>query len=91
LTELNKSLKRTEGCCRYQNIAGTIKAADNFTFEMVESLPEVAGWKHVIMTENREELQIEDRTLLPDNYIHISKKIPRISPNRLAIILPILT
>jgi hypothetical protein len=53
LTKLNKSLDRTKNYCRYQNMAGAKKDADNFNFEMVESIPEVAGWKHVIMTENR--------------------------------------
>jgi hypothetical protein len=45
LTKLNKSLDRTKDYCRYQNIAGIDNAADNFPFQLVGSIPEVARWK----------------------------------------------
>lgn len=45
LTDLNKSLKRTEEFCRYQNVAGKDKKAHNFPLKLVESIPEVSSWK----------------------------------------------
>lgn len=49
LTGLNKSLERTKNYCRYQNIAGIDKVADNFPLELVESIPEVTSWKRVMI------------------------------------------
>ncbi len=49
LTRLNKSLERTKNYCRYQNIAGIDNVADNFPTELVESIPEVASWKQVMV------------------------------------------
>lgn len=45
LTDLNTSLRRTKEYCRYQNVAGTDKAAGNFPIDLVESIPEVSRWK----------------------------------------------
>jgi len=45
LTDLNTSLRRTKEYCRYQNVAGTDKAAGNFPLDLVESIPEVSRWK----------------------------------------------
>ena len=45
LTDLNTSLRRTKEYCRYQNVAGKDKAADNFPFGLVESISEVSSWK----------------------------------------------
>jgi len=45
LTDLNTSLRRTKEYCRYQNVAGKDKAADNFPFDLVESISEVSSWK----------------------------------------------
>jgi hypothetical protein len=49
LTGLNKSLERTKDYCRYQNIAGIDRAADNFDAELVELIEEVSSWKKVMI------------------------------------------
>lgn len=49
LTGLNKSLERTKGFCRYQNMVGINTAADNFPMELVELIQEVSSWKKIIV------------------------------------------
>jgi len=45
LTDLNTSLRRTKEYCRYQNVAGKDKAAQNIRMDLAESIPEISSWK----------------------------------------------